>query len=65
MISCSHREWTKIDSMNDLMYFLGAAELVIVEIFMLISHYSHKASISVLGSYFVQLLVLVLSTVRR
>ncbi len=34
-------------SMKDLMYFLGAAELLFVEILMLISHFPREASISV------------------
>ena len=47
MISCRHIEWTKIDRMKDLVYFLGAAELLIVEILMLISQLSPETSISV------------------
>ena len=32
---------------KDLMYFVGAAELLFVQILMLISHFSSRASISV------------------
>ena len=44
MISCRPTEWTKIDRMQDLVYFLGAAKLLIVEILILIHIFHPNAS---------------------
>ena len=57
MTSCGHTKWTIIDRTKDLVYFLGAAELVSVEILMLISHFPPEESLSALRGYFVQLVV--------
>ena len=59
MTSCRHIEWTKINRTKDLMYFLGATELLSIEILILRSFFHQRfRSLSALGGYFVQLLIL-------
>ena len=47
MTSCGHTKWMIIDRTKDLVYFLGAAELLSVEILVLISHFPPEALIFV------------------
>ena len=59
MTSCRHIEWTKINRTKDLMYFLGATELLSIEILILRPFFHQRfRSLSALGGYFVQLLIL-------